>query len=90
MKQAAFSRIPPGTQVRVEQRIVQRDEQWQTQVEGQVIAHDLEPTGSWYAHGKNDKFWLCRLRLKKKDGEITTINLDDNSRIVIVEDGARQ
>ena len=77
--------IPAGTRVSVQQRIVQRDETWETTVEGEVISHELEPTGSWFAHGKNDKLWLPRLRLKKADGEITTLNLDDNSTITILD-----
>ncbi len=74
-----------GTMVRVEQRIVQRDQTWQTTVEGEVISHEMEPTGAWYAHGKNDKLWLARLRLKKPDGEITALNLDSHSRITILK-----
>lgn len=53
-------------------------------VEGEVIRHRPEPTGSWFAHGKDDRYWLNRLRLKKSDGEITTLALDENSRVEIL------
>ncbi len=76
--------LAPGTRVRVEQRIVQRDADWHTQIEGEVLSHEMEPTGSWYAHGKNDKLWLARLRIKKADGEISAVNLDGNSRITLL------
>jgi hypothetical protein len=77
--------IPAGTLVRVEQRIIHGTDEWPTTVEGEVISHQLEPTGSWYAHGKKDKLWLARLRLKKADGEITALNLDSNSTITILK-----
>ena len=77
--------IPPGTRVRVEQRIVHGRGAYLTVVEGEVLSHDMEPTGSWYAHGKKDKLWLTRLRIKKPDGEITALNLDSNSTLTILK-----
>src|SRR5262245_10108655 len=75
------ARILPGRRVRVSQMIVARDRRWETRAEGEVISLGPEPTGSWYAHGRNDKLWLMRLRLRKTDGEITTLALDHNSRV---------
>ncbi len=83
--------IPPGTRVRVEQRIVHGAGEranplaGATTIEGEVISHDMEPTGAWYAHGKKGKLWLARLRIKKADGEISVLNLDSNSKITILK-----
>ena len=79
--------IPLGKHVRVEQRIVHGAGEYTTTVEGEVISHDVEPTGAWYAHGKNGRLWLARLRIKKPDGEISALNLDSNSRITILTPG---
>ncbi len=79
--------IPPGTRVRVEQVIQRRAGAHSTVVEGEVVAHDLEPTGAWYAHGKKGRLWLSRLRIKKPDGEISALNLDSNSTITILKPG---
>ncbi|MCG3138369.1 MAG: hypothetical protein HJJLKODD_02232 [Phycisphaerae bacterium] len=76
--------LTPGQRVRIEQQIVQRDGVWTTAVEGEVLSIQLEPTGSWYAHGRRDKLWLPRLRLKKPDGELTTLNLDMASVITLL------
>lgn len=76
--------IAPGDRIRVTQTIVGRDRRWSTSVEGVVVARQAEPTGSWYAHGKNDKLWLIRIRLRKDDGEITTLALDHNSEIEVL------
>lgn len=74
-------KIEPGQRIRVTQRIVKRDQEWSTKVEGVVVSCKPETTGSWYAHGKNDRLWLLRIRLQKPDGELTTIVVDHNSQI---------
>ncbi len=70
---------------RVEQVIKCRAGAHSTVVEGEVVSHDLEPTGAWFAHGKNKKLWLVRLRIRKPDGEISALNLDSNSTITILK-----
>ena len=75
------STLQPGKKVRVIQTIRTREELWRTQVEGEVVTFDPQPTGSWFAHGKNDKYWLPRLRLKRADGEIVDLVIDDESEI---------
>ena len=57
---------------------------WSTVAEGIVEACRPEPTGSWCAHGKNDKLWLIRLRIRKDDGELTALVIDHNSRIEVL------
>jgi hypothetical protein len=49
-----------------------------------VLVVRAEPTGSWYAHGKDDKLWLNRIRLRKDDGEITTIVVDQHTRFEVL------
>ncbi len=77
--------IPPGTRVRVEQVIQRRAGAYSTVVEGEVVSHDMESTGAWYAHGKKGRLWLARLRIKKPDGEISALNLDSNSKITVLK-----
>jgi hypothetical protein len=77
--------LKPGQAIRVVQSVVGRDKIWKSSVEGVVISSKAEPTGSWYAHGKCDKLWLVRIRLRKADGEITTLVVDQNSQITILK-----
>lgn len=79
--------IRPGDRIRVVQRIVGRDIRWLSGVEGVVETLKAEATGSWYAHGKNDKLWLLRVRLRKSDGELTTLVIDHNSRVELLGRG---
>ena len=73
--------LAPGTRVRITQQIAARHYAFLTPVEGVVIDAHARPTGSWFAHGAADKLWLDRIVLRKADGEISTLNLDEHSKI---------
>ena len=75
--------LKPGARVKVTQQMPARDYTWTSDVSGVVIDFQQKQTGSWFAHSKNDKLWLDRLTLRKNDGELTTLNLDDYSHIEI-------
>ena len=83
MESAIRQKLAPGTKVKITQQIAARDHAWSTVVRGTVVEFSQQQTGSWYAHSKNDKLWLDRLTLRKDDGEITTLNLDDYSLVEI-------
>lgn len=70
-----------GTRVRITQQIAARHYAFDAPVEGTIVDIDSRPTGSWYTHGVADKLWLDRVVLRKNDGEISTLNLDEHSRI---------
>lgn len=74
----------PGLRVRVTQQIPFAKGPVSTTIEGTVLRFGQQKTGSWYAHGKDDKLWLDRLELKKDDGEIVVCNLDQYSRVEVV------
>jgi hypothetical protein len=82
------SRLTPGAVVRVTQQIAARDHVWTTDVRGTVVEFSQKQTGSWYAHSKNDRLWLDRLTLRKADGELITLNLDEYSQVEVVTDAA--
>ena len=81
-------KLLPGAKVKVIQQIAARNYTWTSEVAGTVVHFNQEETGSWYAHSKNDKLWLDRLTLRKSDGEIITLNLDDYSNVQIDTSGA--
>ncbi len=80
-----LEQFEPGTPVRVTQVVQRRDQSYEAEVVGVVMAWEDEPTGSWHAHGKNDKLWLKRLKLRKADGEVTKLVVDDSTRIARIE-----
>ena len=73
--------ITVGSRVRITQQIAARHYAFVTPVEGTIVRIERRPTGSWFAHGTADKLWLDRIVLRKADGEITTLNLDDYTSI---------
>ena len=79
-------RIKEGAVVRVTQQIAARHYAWPTVVEGTIVEYAQRQTGSWYAHSRGEKLWLDRLVLRKADGEISTLNLDEFSSVEIVSD----
>ena len=76
--------LTPGTRVRITQQIAARHYAFLAPVEGVVIDARARPTGSWFAHGVADKLWLDRIVLRKADGEISTLNLDEHSKVEIL------
>jgi hypothetical protein len=82
-RQKVMPKLTPGMKVKITQQLAARDYSWSTIVRGTVVEFSQKQTGSWYAHSKNDKLWLDRLTLRKDDGEISTLNLDDYSLIEI-------
>ena len=85
MDDALRKDLRPGAKVKVTQQIAARDYTWTSDVTGTVMEFEQKPTGSWYAHSKDDKLWLDRLLLKKDDGELTTLNLDDYSHVELLK-----
>lgn len=79
------SQFPPGTPVCVRQVVEHRVQDIVAEVVGVVEAWVDEPTGSWHAHGKQSKLWLKRLKLRKADGELVLLVVDDGTSIAKLE-----
>ena len=87
MDESIRKQLVPGAKVKVIQQIAARNYSWNSETSGTVMEFEQQPTGSWFAHSKDDRLWLDRLTLRKADGEITTLNLDEFSVVKI--EGAR-
>ena len=79
------SSIAPSKRIRVTQTITGRDRTWETQTEGVVVSASPRPTGSWFAHGKNDKLWLNRVRIQRDDGELVDLIINGNTKIEFLD-----
>ena len=84
MNESLRNQLAPGTIVEVTQQIPHRNRTWTNTVRGTIVSYQQKQTGSWFAHSKDDKLWLDRLRLRKDDGELTTLNLDASSHIEVL------
>ena len=84
MEQEVAVKLVPGAKVRVTQQIAARNHTWTSDIRGTIVDYSQQQTGSWYAHSKDDKLWLDRLTLRKDDGELITLNLDEYSHIELL------
>ena len=59
---------PGAHRVTVLQQFAHRDpaKAWTNRITGTVLEYMQKHTGSWFAHSKNDKLWLDRLKLRKR------------------------
>jgi len=73
-----------GSRVRVTQQVIMSNEGKRTSVEGVVLRVGQQKTGSWFAHGRDKKLWLDRIELRKDDGELVVVNLDQYSRVEVI------
>jgi len=69
---SASKKTHARTRVTVTQQIAARDYAWASEVRGTIVDYSQQQTGSWFAHSKDDKLWLDRLKIRKDDGEFTT------------------
>lgn len=74
-------RFQPGQRVRVVQHVRVADRRWQTEVIGVVETESVRPVGGMEMGGKS---LYCRqptLRLRRADGELIVVALDENSEV---------
>jgi protein-L-isoaspartate O-methyltransferase len=83
MDEKLRAQILPGAMAKVTQQIPARNYVWTSEIRGEILSFEQKQTGSWYAHSKDHTLWLDRLTLRKADGEITTLNLDEYTAIEI-------
>lgn len=83
MDESIRKQLKAGASVKVTQQIPHRDHTWTNEVRGTVVSYEQKQTGSWYAHSKNDRLWLDRLSVRKTDGELLTLNLDEYSHVEV-------
>jgi hypothetical protein len=81
----AMTQYQAGQRVRVTQQVPHLgngDATFATKpIEGVIVKYTQAKTGSWFAHSKDHKLWLDRLELRKDDGELVVINLDQYSSV---------
>lgn len=73
-----------GSRVRVTQTLSHGEDLSAFVVEGEILRMGQQKTGSWFAHARDKKLWLDRLELRKDDGEIVVMNLDQRSTVEVI------
>ena len=88
-----LSRLVPGQRIRVTQQVVRQgagmgvgagEGTFTASVEGTIVKIGQQKTGSWYAHSRDGKLWLDRVELRKPDGELIVLNVDQYTHIDVL------
>ena len=77
-----------GRVVRITKRVPRLSGTMETTVEGEVVSFGQSKTGSWFAHSKDKKLWLDRVELRKADGELVVVNLDQHTTVEAADPAA--
>ena len=78
------ARFEPGTRVRAIQHVRVGDKRWITRVEGVVEAEGVRPIGGMEMGGKSLYIRQPTVRLRKDDGEITVVAVDDSTQFEVI------
>jgi len=73
-----------GVRVRITQQVPRQSGSLSTSVEGEILRVGQQKTGSWFAHSKDKKLWIDRVELRKDDGEVAFVNLDQHSHVELL------
>jgi hypothetical protein len=79
------SKYEAGTRVRVRQHVRVGHRRWLTEVVGTVELEGLRPVGGMEMGGKSIYCHQPTLRLRREDGEITVVALDEQTEVEVVD-----
>lgn len=79
-----LTKYTPGQRVRVTQQVPRYTGTLTWTIEGTIVKFEQQKTGSWFAHSKDHKLWIDRLQVRKDDGEIVFLNMDQYSHVEIL------
>ncbi len=71
----------PGSRLRVTQQVRVGHRQWITQVEGVVELEGYRPVGGMEMGGKASYCLQPTLRLRRDDGEVTVVAIDEETQV---------
>ncbi len=74
-------KFQPGTRLRVVQHVRVGDRAWRTEVVGIVEREGLRPVGGMEMGGKSVYVHQPTIRLRKADGEITVVAVDEGTHV---------
>jgi hypothetical protein len=76
-----FEQLRPGDRVEVDHEVKVGFRTWTTTTRGIVVAAERRRHGLHYRRNADDKAFSDCIKLKREDGELTTVTLDEFSRL---------
>ncbi len=74
-------RYNPGTRLRVTQEVRVGHRRWTTEVVGAVEGEGYRPVGGMEMGGKASYCLQPTLKLRRDDGEVTVVSVDESTKI---------
>ncbi|MBX7166043.1 MAG: hypothetical protein K1X74_06810 [Pirellulales bacterium] len=72
-----FTELKPGDRVRVVHEVKVGLKTWKTETRGTVVSTDRRRHGLHNRRNVDDKVWSDLILLKRDDGELTTVTIDE-------------
>lgn len=80
-------RFALGTRLHVRQHVRVGHLVWTTDVAGEVVEERRRPIGGMEMGGKDAYIHQPTIHLRKPDGEITAVTIDDKSEVTVLQSG---
>jgi hypothetical protein len=76
-----YNELLPGDRVEIMHQVKVGQKIWDTQTVGTVVRKDRRRHGLHFARNRDDKVWSDILVLTRESGELTTVTIDEYTRI---------
>ncbi len=80
----AFEHLKPGDDVELQHEVKVGFRSWMTTTRGKVVRAERRRSGLHYDRNFDDKVYSDVIVLRRDDGELTTVMLDEFSRLSLV------
>ena len=76
-----FAELQPGNRVEVEHQVKVGSKVWTTRTSGAVVSKERRRHSLHFNRNVDDMVWSDVLLLKRDDGELTTLTIDEFTRL---------
>ena len=76
---ALFAELRPGDRIELEHEVKVGGRRWQTTTAGEVVSTERRRHSLHHDRNFDDKVWSDVILLKREDGELTTVTMDEFS-----------
>ena len=76
-----FAQLQPGDQIEVEHLVTVGTQSWTTTTRGTVVHTDRRRHGLHFRRNFDDKVYSDLIVLRREDGELTTVTMDEFTRL---------
>ncbi|HID75058.1 MAG TPA: hypothetical protein EYP56_03575 [Planctomycetaceae bacterium] len=82
-----FSELKPGDRIEVEHTVTVGIRQWAIRTRGEVVCTERRRHGLHWRRNVDDKVFSDVIVLRRPDGELTTVTLDEFTALRRIEEG---